>query len=300
MSNYDIIQLNPDDYHKCSNIWNMEKRPELAKSFYDELVSGNRIIYIYSIDGEFIGEGAIVFERNDPDYSIPGKRLYFSRLVVKEEYRKQGIGGILIDYIVNKAIELGYIEISIGVDKKNEGALRLYRRKGFDEIIYDGEDEYGPYYKLLKRLDDNSLKNISYRNNITVQDYNNLRIAVGWGACKPDRVSMALERSDFITAAHMNDSTIGMARVTHDGLQALVMDVIVLPEYQGRGIDKKMMKHIMRYLDDVSQEGGIFVNLMSAQGRESFYEQFDFERRPNDKRGPGMTQWISGKEGLSC
>ena len=152
MCDYEIIQLKPEDYHKCSNIWNMEIRPELARSFYDELVSGNRIIYIYTVGGEFFGEGAIVFERNDPDYSIPGKRLYFSRLVVKEDYRKQGIGGILIDFIINKAVEMGYSEISIGVDKKNEGALRLYRRKGFNEIIFDGEDKYGPYYKLLKRL----------------------------------------------------------------------------------------------------------------------------------------------------
>jgi len=136
----------------------MEKRPEMAKSFYDELVSGNRIIYVYTVDGEYLGEGSIVFERNDPDYSIPGQRIYFSRLVVKEEYRNQGIGSILVDHIIKKALELGYSEISVGVDKKNAGAFRLYQRKGFCEIIYDGEDEYGPYYKLLKRLGDNSMK----------------------------------------------------------------------------------------------------------------------------------------------
>jgi ribosomal protein S18 acetylase RimI-like enzyme len=130
----------------------MGKKLEMAKRFYDELVSGNRIIYVYTIEGEYLGEGSIVFEKNDPDYSIPGQRVYFSRLVVKEEYRNQGVGSILIDYIVDKAIEFGYSEISVGVDKKNEGAFRLYQRKGFNEIIYDGEDEYGPYYKLLKRL----------------------------------------------------------------------------------------------------------------------------------------------------
>jgi GNAT superfamily N-acetyltransferase len=134
---------------------------------------------------------------------------------------------------------------------------------------------------------------VAFTNQISVDDYNSLHIAVGWGACKPDRVSMALERSDFITVAQMDSLTIGMARIVHDGLQALVMDVIVLPEYQGRGIGKELMIHVMEYLDELSREGGIFVNLLSAQGRESFYEQFGFERRPNEKRGPGMTQWIS-------
>ena len=152
MQNYSIIKLKPENYHKCSNIWNMEKRSELAKRFYDGLVSGNRVIYIYTVNDEYLAEGSLVFDQNDSDYSIPGQRIYLSRLVVKEGYRNQGIGSIMIDFIINKAVEMRYEEISIGVDKKNTGALRLYKRKGFDEIIFDGEDEYGPYFKLLKRL----------------------------------------------------------------------------------------------------------------------------------------------------
>lgn len=154
MQAYEIIKLKSEDYHKCSNIWNMKKRPEMAEHFYKQLVSGDRIIYVYAVNGEYLGEGSLVLEQNDPDYSIPGKRVYFSRLVVKEGHRNQGIGSILIDYLISKAIEMGYKEISVGVDKKNTGAFRLYQRKGFDEIIFDGEDEYGPYYKLLKRMGD--------------------------------------------------------------------------------------------------------------------------------------------------
>ena len=154
MQNYEIIKLKPEDYDKCSNIWDMQRHSDMARIFFEQLVSGNRIIYVYAINGEYLGEGSLVIEQNDPDYSIPGQRIYFSRLVVKPEYRNQGIGTILIDYLCEKAIEMGYREISIGVDKANEGALRLYQRKGFSEIIFDGEDEHGPYYKLLKRLDD--------------------------------------------------------------------------------------------------------------------------------------------------
>ena len=135
--------------------------------------------------------------------------------------------------------------------------------------------------------------NITYKNTVAFEDYNVLVEAVGWGTRNPEQVRMALKRSDFLISAQMDNKTIGMARVIQDGLQALVMDVIVLPEYQGRGIGKKLMKYVMDYLDDLSRSGGIFVNLMSAQGREGFYEQFGFERRPNEKRGPGMTKWIS-------
>jgi ubiquinone/menaquinone biosynthesis C-methylase UbiE/GNAT superfamily N-acetyltransferase len=152
----------------------MEKRPEMAKTFYDQLVSGNRVIYVYTVGSEYIGEGSLVFEMNDPDYSIPGRRIYFSRLIVKESHRNQGIGGILVDYIVNKAVEMGYSEISIGVDKVNEVALRLYQHRGFTEIIFDGEDEAGPYYKLLRKLSGKSMI-IDY--SLLAEDYDLTRTA---------------------------------------------------------------------------------------------------------------------------
>jgi N-acetylglutamate synthase-like GNAT family acetyltransferase len=137
---------------------------------------------------------------------------------------------------------------------------------------------------------------ITYTDHIAVDDYNVLSDAVGWGICKPYRVRMALDRSDFIIAAQEDGRTVGMARIMHDGLQALVMDVAVLPDYQGQGIGKTMMLRVMEYLNALSRDGGIFVNLMSASGKDGFYAQFGFERRPNDKRGPGMTQWIEKQE----
>ena len=140
------------------------------------------------------------------------------------------------------------------------------------------------------------LMNITYINEVSVEDYNILRDSVGWGACNCEKVRMALDRSDFIIAAQINGQTVGMARVMQDGLQAIVMDVMVLPDYQKHGIGKTMMRHIMEYLKSTSHEGGVFVNLMSAKGREEFYEQFGFIKRPTDDRGCGMTQWVEIKE----
>jgi len=137
---------------------------------------------------------------------------------------------------------------------------------------------------------------ITYTNSISIEDYNMLREAVSWGSCRPDRVQVALNRSDFITVALHDGHTIGMARVMQDGLQALIMDVIVLPDYQRRGIGKSMMDQVMAYLNDLSIGGAIFVNLMSALGKDGFYKKYGFECRPNETRGPGMTQTLITKE----
>lgn len=145
-------KLEPQDYIKCGNIWDMKKNPDLVKMFYDELISGNRITFIYSENDEFLGEGSLVFQNNDPDYTIPKKRIYLSHMIVKTEYRNRGIGKIIIDYLIDYAKQLGYEEISLGVDTNNVKARRLYERKGFTNVIFKGENEYGEYVKLLKKL----------------------------------------------------------------------------------------------------------------------------------------------------
>ena len=97
-----IDQLKPEEYEKCSNIWNIKNQP-LAKKWLDEIVSGNRMVFVYKINGKFIGEGALVKHTDDSDYTIQDKRIYVSRMIVKKEYRNKGIGSELLSFLIKKA-----------------------------------------------------------------------------------------------------------------------------------------------------------------------------------------------------
>ena len=102
-----------------------------------------------------------------------------------------------------------------------------------------------------------------------------------------DIAQKGLDNSLYGISVYSNDELIGMARVIGDGYTCFyVQDVIVNPNYQGKGIGKKIMKKIMTYLDNVEENA--IVALMSAKGKESFYEQFGFIKRPNDTYGCGM------------
>ena len=150
--NYTIEKLLPENYDKCGNIWDMVKHAEAAKRYKNELLSGNRVIFVYIENGEYLGEGSLVLENDDNDYTIKDKRIYLSRMITKPEYRNKGIGGIILDYLVDYARELGYEEMSLGVNKDNPAACHLYKKKGFDTVIFDGADEHGEYVKLVKKL----------------------------------------------------------------------------------------------------------------------------------------------------
>lgn len=148
---YTIEPLKLEEYHKCSNIWNMKSQP-LTETWRQEIASGNRLVFVYEIGKKFIGEGALVLETGDPDYTIPGQRVYVSRMIVKKEHRNQGIGSTILTFLIEKAREMGFREMTIGVDKDNANALHLYKKFGFTEVLFDGADEDGEYFKLMKRI----------------------------------------------------------------------------------------------------------------------------------------------------
>lgn len=149
-NNIDI--LDPANFYKCKNIWDIEQQPALAKKFYDELTAGNRITYVVQKGTEYIGEISLVFEMNDPDYTIADKRVYTSRLIVKANERRKGVGRLLVNHAIEQAEKMGFTEMSIGVDLNNYPAIKLYTASGFNQITFIGEDEQGKYMKLLKKL----------------------------------------------------------------------------------------------------------------------------------------------------
>lgn len=151
MQEYTLEQIGIDEYAKCNNIWDMEKCP-FTEKFKRQIKNSERFVFIYKINGKFIGEGNLAINVPDSDYFIPNKRIYLSRMIVKKEYRNQGIGAIILDFLIEKAKEMGYSEIALGVDIDNHNAIHLYRKKGFDKIIAECEDEYGKFYKLLKKI----------------------------------------------------------------------------------------------------------------------------------------------------
>ncbi len=138
---------------------------------------------------------------------------------------------------------------------------------------------------------------IEYVHSITVSDYNRLRNAVGWGEIAPAQAKRGIDNTEYLVAAVCGEETVGMARLISDGgYVAFIADVIVLPEFQRRGIGKTMMDMITDHIKSGFKKGEkVFVNLMSAAGKQGFYKTLGFIERPNETSGPGMSMWIEGQ-----
>ncbi len=136
--------------------------------------------------------------------------------------------------------------------------------------------------------------NVQYTDQISAQGYNHLRKSVAWQELEIKQAQTGIDNSAFLVAAKADGKTVGVTRVVSDGgYIVIIVDVIVLSEYQGNGIGKTMMRKAMDYVRSTLSDGQcVFVNLMATKDRESFYSQFGFEIRPNENVGAGMTQYI--------
>ena len=134
--------------------------------------------------------------------------------------------------------------------------------------------------------------NISYTNTISAKDCNKLRNSAGWPQMHLSQIETGLKNSAFIVVAKEGEESIGMARIVSDGGYVFfVVDVLVLPEYQRKGIGKTLMQKVMEYVHSMLRDGYcIQVDLLASRGKERFYEEFGFTKRPDDIFGCGMTQ----------
>ena len=138
--------------------------------------------------------------------------------------------------------------------------------------------------------------NYSITDSITPEEYMKLREAVGWGLFPLEEAEAGLSNS-YIWCLRDNEASgqpIGIGRVIWDhGYVMYIADIIVIPEYQGNGLGRVIMEHMMDFIHEQLKPGYKFmVSLCSAKGKEEFYKKFGFVVRPNDDVGPGMHQWF--------
>ncbi len=138
------------------------------------------------------------------------------------------------------------------------------------------------------------MNEIIFGHEITFEEFNGLRDSVGWPLLSRRQFDLTIANGRYICAARDGEKAIGMVRAVGDGgYNLLVTDVIVSEAYRKNGIATKMMEMLLGYVKENTLEGETtMVNLMSAKGRETFYQRLGFIERPNEKLGAGMCMYI--------
>ncbi len=105
--------------------------------------------------------------------------------------------------------------------------------------------------------------------NVNWDQVSNLFRTVSWSHRDPQALCRAFNRSTYVRFALCEEKVVACGRTLDDGeFYAMVVDLVVSPAFQGKGIGRR----ILCELKDAS-EGFIFTTLISAVGKEPFYQK---------------------------
>ena len=148
----------------------------------------------------------------------------------------------------------------------------------------------------IKRPDEGrrSTFHMEYKENaLTYEDYIRLRESVNWLNFSKEQAERGLANSLYDVVAIEGGNIIGMGRMVGDGLYNLIVDVVVCPEYQKRGIGTGLMKRLTKYAKECTPPGGrTSLQLIAEKGKEPFYEKMGFKKIPHEFCGSGMRKVI--------
>jgi ribosomal protein S18 acetylase RimI-like enzyme len=110
----------------------------------------------------------------------------------------------------------------------------------------------------------------------TVEDYCRLRALCGMGPRSDAGAAIGLPNSWYGVQALDDDRPVGMGRVVGDGgCFFQIVDICVLPQYQGHGLGKSIMRELVRELD-ARAPASAYVSLIADGESHRLYRRFGF------------------------
>lgn len=125
----------------------------------------------------------------------------------------------------------------------------------------------------------------------TVTEYCQLRLAAGLSGKTESAAARALPNSLFAVQLRSAGELLAMGRVIGDGgCFYQVVDIAVLPAWQGRGLGKRVMQEIMQYISQHAPTSA-YVSLIADGQAQHMYAGFGFV--PTAPRSVGMAYKVS-------
>ena len=115
-------------------------------------------------------------------------------------------------------------------------------------------------------------------NELTAEEFIFLWETVWGNGPSLEQTKLAMEHTLFIVSIYDGNEIVAMARMIGDmGLDYYIKDVVVKPEYQGKGIGRLLINELLKFIKENGvKDTEIFVELCAVPDKIPFYEKFGF------------------------
>lgn len=130
-----------------------------------------------------------------------------------------------------------------------------------------------------------------------INEYWNLFQTTGWNIeynFTIQELNKAIQNSWYSISIYHIAHLIGFGRIISDGIHhALIVDLIIHPNYQGKGIGSRLLDRLVKKCKENSIRD---IQLFAAEDKFEFYERFGFEKRPLNAPGMQLKRYIPEKQ----
>lgn len=115
-------------------------------------------------------------------------------------------------------------------------------------------------------------------NELTAEEFIFLWETVWGDGPSLEQTRLAMEHTLFRVSIYDGNEIVAMARMIGDmGLNYYIKDVVVKPEYQGKGIGRLLINELLKFIKENGvKDTDIFVELCAVPDKIPFYEKFGF------------------------
>jgi len=137
-----IEKLNVQDLNILTELFDYNDAEQMISECTENIQSGIADIFVLYDNGILIGELHVLYESDDENYAVRGRRAYLYAFRVRREFQNKGYGTYLLKEVLSALKEKGYCEFTVGVEDDNFRAMHMYRTFGFNEFVLRKQEEY--------------------------------------------------------------------------------------------------------------------------------------------------------------
>ena len=137
-----IEKLAVHDLFRLTELFEYNNAEQMISECTRDIQNGSIDIFVLYENDVLIGELHVMYENDDENFAIRGKRAYLFAFRVRKDYQNKGYGTYLLKTVLTLLKGDGYYEFTVGVEDDNSRAIHMYQALGFNELLLRKQEEY--------------------------------------------------------------------------------------------------------------------------------------------------------------
>ena len=140
--NMKIERMKEEKLHILTELFHYNDVEQMLSECARDIQNKTIDIFVLYEKDVLIGELRVMYESDDKNYAVRGRRAYMFAFRVREEFQNKGYGTYLLKEVLTLLEKNGYCEFTVGVEDNNFKAKHIYQNFGFNEFLLRKQEEY--------------------------------------------------------------------------------------------------------------------------------------------------------------